>query len=1047
MTRRFLAAIAVAALLVSAAVPSAVAQGPSGRFQRVDIGNRIDTGLVPRLLNNARPITVMLQFAGDPVAVRQAKAGRVLSKAERASIRGSLKRTQDVTLAAVRRAGGRIVGQLQDAYNGVQVVVKASKVAQLAALPGVIAVHGVRTFTRDNTVGVPFIGAPQVWTDTGFTGSGVIIADIDTGLDYYHANFGGSGNPADFAFGAAHSTTAPGLNADGVTVAFPSAKVPKGFDFVGDDYNADPASPTFQPVPHPDPNPLDCASDLGGGHGSHTAGTAAGFGVLSDGTTFHGPYNSGIYAANTFSVGPGVAPDATIYAYRVFGCAGASDVVDLAINRAVADGANVINMSLGSDFGRQDDPTTVAANNAAAAGVIVVAASGNAGPGGYITSSPASGDRVISAAAIDAEFATFPSAVIGSVTGINANAGPLPVTGKIHVLRNSAGGLALGCDDADYATVVAGDITVSVRGVCARVDRATKSQAHGAVAAIMVNNGTGLPPFEGDIPGVTIPFIGTNNAAATVSALEAADGTTVTITAGAPIANTGFKRIATFSSAGPRNGDSAPKPEVTAPGVSILSTAVGTGTGGIRMSGTSMATPMTTGSAALVRQAHPTWTVDQVKAALMNTADATTGSILGYNVRTAGAGVVQAQRAVSTVALATTADHLDSLAFNYDGLSAAWTETHSFTLSNTSGSPITYDVAASFVGSSLGAAASVSPTNVTVAGGDSATVSLTLSLTAAAVAALPAADIFAGGSGPGGVFTVRGAVVATPSTTGAGIFPLRVPFLAVPRGLSSVAAGPRSAYVNHGDILTATSQITNAGIHAGDADVYAWGLSSGRAGSGTNDVRAIGVQSLPGAVLGAANTDRSLIFAVNTWNQWSTPSSNEFDIGIDNNGDGNLDFFVVGVDLGAVLAGAFNGQVASFTFDAAGNLIDAFLADAPVNSSVSELPVIASEIGVTAAHPSFRYIAAGFSVENGSADFVPGVASYDAFRSAASNGDFISLAPGASSTLTLNVDRQQLGAPSPHVVSPLGWMVVTLDDGAGAAQADLIDIGKVNPNK
>src|SRR5207245_10624351 len=83
-------------------------------------------------------------------------------------------------------------------------------------------------------------------------------------------------------------------------------KVKGGFDLVGDAYNAnDPNS-----VPQPDPNPLDC-----NGHGTHTSGTAAGFGVLSDGSTFAGPYNGTTVSSHSWNVGPGVAPRADGYAY------------------------------------------------------------------------------------------------------------------------------------------------------------------------------------------------------------------------------------------------------------------------------------------------------------------------------------------------------------------------------------------------------------------------------------------------------------------------------------------------------------------------------------------------------------------------------------------------------------------------------------------------------------------------------------------------------------------------------------------------------------
>jgi len=76
-----------------------------------------------------------------------------------------------------------------------------------------------------------------------------------------------------------------------------------------------------QPVPHPDPNPLDC-----NGHGSHVAGTAAGTGVLANGATYTGTYDATTVSSNSWTVGPGVAPKADIYSIRVFGCNGSTDV-------------------------------------------------------------------------------------------------------------------------------------------------------------------------------------------------------------------------------------------------------------------------------------------------------------------------------------------------------------------------------------------------------------------------------------------------------------------------------------------------------------------------------------------------------------------------------------------------------------------------------------------------------------------------------------------------------------------------------------------------
>ena len=103
-----------------------------------------------------------------------------------------------------------------------------------------------------------------------------------------------------------------------------------------------------------------------------------------------------------------------------------------------------------------------------------------------------------------------------------------------------------------------------------------------------------------------------------------------------------------------------------------------------------MACPMTAGIAALVKQVHPTWNGLQIKAAIMNTADRSLNT--GYNVRRAGAGVVQAQKAVNSTVLATTADQLDSIAFGYVPGSGAYTDQKAITLTNTGSVDATYSL-------------------------------------------------------------------------------------------------------------------------------------------------------------------------------------------------------------------------------------------------------------------------------------------------------------------------------------------------------------------
>src|SRR5207248_9497596 len=125
--------------------------------------------------------------------------------------------------------------------------------------------------------------------------------------------------------------------------------------------------------------------------------------------------------------------------------------------------------------------------------------------------------------------------------------------------------------------------------------------------------------------------------------------------------------------------------------------------------------------------------------------------------------------------------------------------------------------------------------------------------------------------------------------------------------------------------------MTNSGIHAGTADLYAWGIHDAPEGGVPMDVRDVGVQVQPGAAFGVPDSDRGLVFLINTYGQATNQSVNEYDVLIDTNGDAQPDFVVVGFDLGTVLTGTADGRFGSFTIDAAtGDIIDAFFADAPM---------------------------------------------------------------------------------------------------------------------
>jgi minor extracellular serine protease Vpr len=1081
------AVLAAAVVTLVTVAGGAVAKGAGGshavRFAKIDPALYASDGaagkFTPASLSN-KQVTAVVQLGGAPVAVRDAdakKQGAKLTGAQKNAIRQQLTAQQDALHGRLANAGARIVGQMQDAYNGVQVTIAQKNLAKLASLPNVVGVHAVAKFKPANINGVPFVGAPAAWQNFSATGTGVKVASLDTGIDYTHADFGGPGTAAAWDYAFAHSTVDPATDSTLAAEFGPSAaRVKGGTDFVGDDYNADDPDNS---VPQPDKNPLDC-----NGHGSHTAGTMAGSGVTSGGATYGGPYNGSTSTnPSDWKVFPGVAPRADIYAYRVFGCAGSSSIVDLAIDQAVADGMNVISMSLGSDFGGADDPTSVAAQNAVNDGVSVVASAGNAGGNGYMVGSPSTANGVLSVAAMDGTTATFPGAHLvlgqgggGPIDAINANGATVPtatytlrvVPGTGQQVSTPTGSgidgdpISVGCTVADVEAPngghpwPAGTVLVVERGICARVHKAVVAFQAGAAAVIMVNNSAGFPPVEGEITSdpddpdfhgtVTIPFLGvpgssTPSTSTNGQALLAGNGGSITLSP-TNVQNSGYKTTTSFSSGGPRNPDSAPKPDVIAPGLSVISAGVGTGTGGATISGTSMACPMTAGIAALVKQVHPAWNGLQIKAAIMNTADRSLNT--GYNVRRAGAGVVQAQKAVNSSVLATTADQLDSIAFGYVPGSGDYPDHKAITLTNNGATDATYDLSVVTNGDQRGAVVGVSPSSVTVPHGGSMTVQVNLSISESAFAALPSVDTFV--IGPGGVLTVRGDIVATPTAGDASAQELAVPYLVAPRGLSNVVASTPAAWTMSnspaGKGFTSTLPVRNNGIHGGTADLYAWGIHDAADSNAPMDVRDVGVQVQPGANFGVSDSDRGLVFLINTYGQATNQSVNEYDVLIDTNRDGQADFIVAGFDLGAVLTGDNDGRYGSFTIDAAtGDIIDAFFADAPMNGSTIELPAIASEIGLAqkAAKPTaFRYTVNAFSlVPGGIVDTMGSAPLFDPFHPAVSSGVLNAdgtpkeVAVGSTISLPLSIDKsQQAKTPA------LGWLVASVDDDNGAPQAD-----------
>ena len=462
-------------------------------------------------------------------------------------------------------------------FNGMSVLVSATDRAKLARVAGVKALHPVEIVlaptpeavegsVADMVNAIYLTGVNVVQNTLGLTGAGIKVGIIDTGIDIDHPAFGGSGTPG--------------------STSFPSARVVAGYDFVGDAYNA--AGTGAALIPVPDANPDDCA-----GHGTHVAG---------------------IVGANGGGV-RGVAPGVTFGAYRVFGCTGStdSDIILAALERALADGMQVINQSLGSSRQWPQYPTAQATSRLAKKGVVMVASIGNSGPGGsspdalWAAGAPGVGESVIGVASFDNAQRSFQ--VGGTPYGYNSATGsPLaPTTGSLTMAKTGTPTTTNDGCTALAAGSLTGRAVLIRRGTCGFYVKASNAQAAGASAVVLYNNAAGaLNPTVSGTPAVTIPVVAITAAqGATLDAAIAAGPTTLNWSAAAvafPFGTGGL--ISGFSSFG-MAADLTVKPDIGAPGGGILSTYPLELGGTATLSGTSMSSPHTAGIAALILQVLP----------------------------------------------------------------------------------------------------------------------------------------------------------------------------------------------------------------------------------------------------------------------------------------------------------------------------------------------------------------------------------------------------------------------------------------------------------
>ncbi len=329
-------------------------------------------------------------------------------------------------------------------------------------------------------------------------------------------------------------------------------------------------------------------------------------------STQHGTHVAGIIAANGKLMG--VAPEAEIYAYRALGPGGFGNTeqVIAAIDYAIQDKVDVLNMSLGNSVNGPDLPISIALNNAVDQGIIAVTSNGNSGPNVWTVGSPGTADKAISVGA-----STPPLQLPFMKAGIGAYSKKI----NVHPIEGSKSwefpfteDIVDGGNGAENELRKAKQKIVLVkRGGLTFYEKIQNAKKAGAKGIIIYNNTKGnffgQTPKKVDISAVSI----SKEDGVGLLALLKRDGKVQVKSFFQKTSD----QIASFSSRGPVTVTWNIKPDVVAPGVSIDSTVPN---GYISMQGTSMSAPHVAGACALLKQAHPDWKPEQFKSALMTTA-------------------------------------------------------------------------------------------------------------------------------------------------------------------------------------------------------------------------------------------------------------------------------------------------------------------------------------------------------------------------------------------------------------------------------------------
>jgi len=395
-----------------------------------------------------------------------------------------------------------VLRTLQRLVNAVIIEIDASMLDSLLGVEGVDAVIPLIDYELSLQGTVPHIDASNQQS-SGYTGEGVRVAVVDSGIDYTHAAMGGSGNPQDF------TSNDPAVIEP---MTFPTTKVVGGYDFVG---GAWPLGSLM-----PDPDPLDAGPNRG--HGTHVAHILAGI----------GDPGTGIY--------PGVAPGALLYALKA--CSSVTDdcsglaliqAMDFAVDPngdgKLDDAVDIINLSVGKDYGDPaHDNLAYTVDKAAVIGILVVVPAGNGGNRPYVTGTPANAPSALSVAATHA-----PSATVQPVQGISSLGTPLVGVVRSYSSRGPATWMniikpEIAAPDASISAVAGSG--VGVAGFAGTSSAAPMVAGAAALLKEALLENTGLYSANPTLPYILKSLLVTNAEPTILAAPESAGGVLAPIT-------------------------------------------------------------------------------------------------------------------------------------------------------------------------------------------------------------------------------------------------------------------------------------------------------------------------------------------------------------------------------------------------------------------------------------------------------------------------------------------------------------------------------------